>query len=136
MAKTKKTVEEWLSREEAAEYIGLSIYWLHKHASTGRGPEYIRIGRKSWYRRKDLDTWLKSVEAQETAPAATAKTLHYMSEYNQVQRPSARTMNAEYKAAHGEAQMARKVQRRALRARLWSLLSDAAKSAFEEYEAV
>lgn len=132
----KKNIEEWMSREETAEYIGLSIYWLHKHASTGKGPEYIRIGRKSWYRRKDVEMWLKSVEAQETAPAATAKTLHYMSEYNQVQRPSNRALKSEHNAAHGEAQLARKAQRRLARRKLWALLSDAAKSAFEEYEAV
>ena len=132
----KKNLEEWLSREETAEYIGLSIYWLHKHANTGKGPEYIRIGRKSWYRRADLDSWLKSLKAQETAPAATAKTLQYMSGYNQVKKPLKTALRDEYNAAHGETQMARKAQRRLARRKLWSLLSDAAKSAFEEYEAV
>jgi hypothetical protein len=52
-----------LSREEAAEYLGLSPITLQCWAAQGAGPTYSRSGEKRgrvWYRRADLDRWIES----------------------------------------------------------------------------
>lgn len=54
---------EWLTRAEAAKYVSLSVYWLHKHAHTGKSPIFVTIGNKSYYRRSDLDDWVRSPKA-------------------------------------------------------------------------
>lgn len=63
-----QVTDELLQTAEAAPEINMSAFWLHKERSQGRGPRYIRIGRKVFYRRSDLQEWLEQryVETQET----------------------------------------------------------------------
>lgn len=58
-------MKDMLTRQEAADYVGLpnrSLDWLTK---SGQGPRYIRVSeRKRIYRKEDLDEWLASREVQ------------------------------------------------------------------------
>lgn len=49
-----------LTRAEAAAYIGVSVSALAHWACEGRGPIRCVIGRSSYYRLSDLDTWIES----------------------------------------------------------------------------
>lgn len=52
---------EFLSREEAAAALGVSVSTLAHRASAGDGPIFVILGRRAWYRDSDLQAW---VEAQ------------------------------------------------------------------------
>lgn len=58
---------KFLDRKQAAEYIGMSDFWLEKHCNDEQGPRSFRYGRKIWYRREDLDQWIKQRRSLETA---------------------------------------------------------------------
>lgn len=59
-----------LSREKAAEYLGLQPQTLAVWASTGRYDlPYIRVGRSARYRQSDLDAWLESRSRTHTGQA-------------------------------------------------------------------
>ena len=64
--------EELLPTPEAATSLRVSEHWLHKKRSEGRGPRFIRIGRKVFYRRSDLKEYLESriVETEDTREMA------------------------------------------------------------------
>jgi len=52
---------ELLTREQAAEYLGVKEATLACWASTGRyGLRVVRVGRLCRYRKSDLDEWLES----------------------------------------------------------------------------
>ena len=63
--------EELLQTPEAAAAMHVSPFWLHKERSQGRGPRFIRIGRKVFYRRSDLRSYLDgcAVETEDTREA-------------------------------------------------------------------
>lgn len=42
----------------ASAYIGLSVSSLNKMRHEGRGPRYLKIGGRIFYRRSDLDLYL------------------------------------------------------------------------------
>ncbi len=51
----------YLSRVEAAKYLGVSIETLHAWASNGKHKiPYTRLGRKAIYNINDLQTFLAS----------------------------------------------------------------------------
>ena len=50
-----------LTREQAAEYLGLCVQTLAVWAITSRyGLPMVKVGRSVRYRQSDLDKWLKS----------------------------------------------------------------------------
>lgn len=49
----------WLSRREAAKYIGVSPATLQRYQADGLIP-FSKIGGRVWYRRDDLDAALDS----------------------------------------------------------------------------
>lgn len=53
-------INNFLSRKEAALYLGVSTSALARWASEDRGPAYYRIGRDARYRIDDLETFLAS----------------------------------------------------------------------------
>ncbi|KRC34866.1 hypothetical protein ASE10_09260 [Lysobacter sp. Root76] len=59
-------VLERLRVASAAAYLGLSEQTLHKMRSQGRGPRYVKLGGRVFYRRTDLDAYL-SASTVETA---------------------------------------------------------------------
>jgi excisionase family DNA binding protein len=56
---------ERMTRREAAEYLGLSPATLEVWASTGRySLPFVKVGRRAFYRRSDLDEWIRSRTVQ------------------------------------------------------------------------
>jgi excisionase family DNA binding protein len=55
------TISDLLTRNQAAEYLGVSPNTLAVWASTGRYPlPFVRVGRSVRYRRSDLEKFLES----------------------------------------------------------------------------
>jgi hypothetical protein len=52
----------WLSRHEAAKRIGMSVSWLDKERSSGRGPRYRTVGRTVQYTEQWIDDYLAGKE--------------------------------------------------------------------------
>ena len=52
------TLSRLLSREEAADYLGLKPQTLAAWAHQGQGPPYLKLGRAVRYDQTDLDGWL------------------------------------------------------------------------------
>jgi excisionase family DNA binding protein len=46
-----------LTREEAAEYLGVTKRTMDKWANLRMGPNYRRRGRRTFYKLEDLDAW-------------------------------------------------------------------------------
>lgn len=98
-------IDGWLDRKAAAEYIGLTDWWLAKHAHTDKGPRYIQHGRKVWYRRDDLDIWL--AEHQNVVQTGAGGTnaldnLWELSTKRTQRKPADGELNNIYKSEHGE----------------------------------
>jgi hypothetical protein len=49
-----------LSPELAGAYIRIHHRTLKNWRVLGRGPRYVRVGRRAFYRRADLDAWLEA----------------------------------------------------------------------------
>ena len=49
-----------MDAENAAKYLGLSVGTLAAMRSNGKGqgPKYVKVGRKIFYFKKDLDAWI------------------------------------------------------------------------------
>ena len=43
---------------DAANYLGKSKSWLDKQRSQGKGPRFLRVGGRIFYRQPDLDAFL------------------------------------------------------------------------------
>lgn len=54
------TIPERLSRQQAAEYVGVSALTLSTMASRGGGPRYVKAGKRCYYLLKDLESWLET----------------------------------------------------------------------------
>ena len=65
-----KTVR--LKGPEAAEYLGLSHSSLEKMRLQGRGPRYLKLGGRVFYRRADLDAYLDAAVVETTDSRALA----------------------------------------------------------------
>lgn len=57
-------LDGWLTRKQLAEELGLSIDTLQTWASEGRGPVFVRIGLKTYYRLESVRDWLLNLEAE------------------------------------------------------------------------
>ena len=55
---------ELLNTTEAAEVLRLGMATLHRWRKAGKGPPYIEMGRKVYYRRADLERWVESQQRQ------------------------------------------------------------------------
>lgn len=51
----------FLSPEQAAHYLGISVRTLQEHRSAGTGPRFRRHTRHVRYHIDDLDAWSKGV---------------------------------------------------------------------------
>lgn len=49
-----------LDTQAAASWLGLSKSTLDKMRSEGRGPRYLRVGKRCFYRPADLDAYLEA----------------------------------------------------------------------------
>lgn len=62
-----------LNTTEAAEVLRLGVATLHRWRKSGKGPPYIEMGRKVYYRRADLDRW---IEEQQRQPQIAEGAIH------------------------------------------------------------
>lgn len=53
-------IKATVSREEAAEYLGISVSTLAQWASNKEGPPYYLIGMRTRYRYRDLDQFIET----------------------------------------------------------------------------
>lgn len=53
-------VADRLTAPQAATYLGVAVATLARHRSEGRGPRYLRLGNRIFYRRRDLDAYLEA----------------------------------------------------------------------------
>ncbi|MCZ8270473.1 MAG: helix-turn-helix domain-containing protein [Beijerinckiaceae bacterium] len=58
------------SNADAAAYLGLGASTLEKLRMTGKGPVYLKIGRRCLYAQHDLDAWLAQHRRISTTRAA------------------------------------------------------------------
>lgn len=61
--------EDLFETERAAPYIKHATSTLHRWRVEGSGPPYIKLGRKVFYRRADLDAFLDSHVVTSTSEA-------------------------------------------------------------------
>lgn len=57
---------------DAAEYLGLSTSTLDKMRHEGRGPRYLKIGGRVFYRLEDLDSYINGTVVETTDSRAAA----------------------------------------------------------------
>jgi hypothetical protein len=65
------SVRDRMNVQRAAEYLGLSQSTLNKMRGEGRGPRYVRLESRVFYRRSDLDEYV-SRGVRETADSRSA----------------------------------------------------------------
>jgi excisionase family DNA binding protein len=63
---------ERFSGTQAANYLGLSKSTLEKMRIEGRGPRYLKLGGRCFYRRSDLDAYLEAAVVETTDSRALA----------------------------------------------------------------
>jgi excisionase family DNA binding protein len=56
-----------LTVKEAADYVRLAMSTLNALRTAGRGPRFIKLGRKVLYDTKDLDAWLDRNKRRSTS---------------------------------------------------------------------
>ena len=64
------SMKRFFSNNEAAEYIGTHPTTMPTWRNRGKGPAFIRLGRKIAYALEDLDAWL-AANRTEPAPASS-----------------------------------------------------------------
>ncbi|GAB3377161.1 hypothetical protein GCM10027431_32770 [Lysobacter rhizosphaerae] len=72
MTTPEKAPTERLDTTAAAAYLGRSRSWLDKERASGRGPRYVMLGRRVFYRLPDLERYVENsvVETEDTRGAA------------------------------------------------------------------
>lgn len=55
-------LSEYLTKAELAAQLHRSVRSMDRWALTGDGPPYVRIGRKTLYRRAAVVEWLRGLE--------------------------------------------------------------------------
>ena len=53
-----------LNTTETAKELRLGIATLHRWRKAGKGPPFIEMGRKVYYRRIDLENWIQQQQRQ------------------------------------------------------------------------
>ncbi|MBN4938245.1 helix-turn-helix domain-containing protein [Stenotrophomonas maltophilia] len=62
-----------LDTAQAAEWIGLSRSRLEKMRCEGRGPRYLKVGKRCFYRPADLDAYLEAAVVETADSRAIAR---------------------------------------------------------------
>lgn len=57
--------DELLTTVEVAQYLRVGVNTLEQWRSRGKGPAFVRVGRRVRYRRREIEEWM---EHQETRP--------------------------------------------------------------------
>ena len=53
---------EPMDEDQAAAYLKTSVHVLRRHATSGTGPLYRKVGRKRVYLKPDLDEWARDLD--------------------------------------------------------------------------
>ena len=61
-----------LDTTQAAESLGLSARTLEGFRQSGRGPHYVKLGRRTMYAPEDLAAWVESRKRRSTKEGETA----------------------------------------------------------------
>jgi len=70
VAKPANVMSDYLDECELAEEVGHAVRTVQGWRHRGKGPPYIIIGRRPYYRRAAVRTWLLSKEKKEAIAAA------------------------------------------------------------------
>lgn len=62
-----------LPQQEAAGILCTTVRSLERWRIQGRGPPFVRVGRRALYRATDLERWLASRTLHSTSEADAAK---------------------------------------------------------------
>jgi hypothetical protein len=62
-------ISPYMDEERAAGYLGIAQRTLGNWRFVGRGPKYIRLGRRILYHRQHLDDWALSYAQHPEAKA-------------------------------------------------------------------
>ena len=54
------TAAPMLSEGDAANLLGISVRTLQASRCTGRGPRFVKIGRRVLYRQTDIDAYIEA----------------------------------------------------------------------------
>lgn len=57
---------------EAADYLGVGVSTLDKMRMEGRGPRYLKIGGRVFYRQSDLDAYIEAAVIETSDSRALA----------------------------------------------------------------
>lgn len=68
----KPPATERMAGDAAARYLGISKSTLEKMRFEGRGPRYLKLGARCFYRRTDLDAYLEAAIVETTDSRALA----------------------------------------------------------------
>lgn len=66
---TDLPTRRYLTPQEAADYLGLSLSNLAKRRMWGTGPRYLKLGRRVVYEIEDLDAWAREQARSSTCDA-------------------------------------------------------------------
>jgi excisionase family DNA binding protein len=58
-----------LTSQEVADYLGIPLATVYTWAARGIGPDRIKVGRFSRYRKSKVDAWLEARTVQAQVPA-------------------------------------------------------------------
>ena len=65
---TPTLLSGWIGRGELAAELGVSADTLGRWAASGKGPKWVRAGRKVLYRRRAVVDWLQKQEEPPVQP--------------------------------------------------------------------
>ena len=51
--------KRYLTRRQVGEIFGISPKWLANLNSQGKGPRYLKLGKKVLYRVQDVEKWIE-----------------------------------------------------------------------------
>ena len=120
VSKKKPALADYLNRKEAAEYIGLSDFWLERHCNDPEAPRWFKHGRKAWYKRTDLEDWLRAREAAREAGQQPWR----IAEARKIPVPSAEELEASHAYEWGDGNEVSKTDAKAAYKKLLSTLSE------------
>lgn len=69
---TETILSEYLTKAELAAQLKRSIRTVDRWALTGDGPPYVRIGKRTLYRKQSVIDWLRSREQSPRPPRREA----------------------------------------------------------------
>lgn len=72
----EKEHSEIFDETEAAQFLRVSTRTLQSWRVSGRGPEFIKVGRVVRYRRETLETWLDRQTRTSTAAHTVKEAEH------------------------------------------------------------